>query len=284
MPKKLVYIMDTGASKADVLMQADSEYDRQGSAVWSPDGTRIGFDSFRSLTGETFRECHVFLTDIDGKEWADLGDGAMPSFSHDASRICFSRYSPNHGVWLMNADGSGKECIDPRGWSPRWSPNGKWIAYTRGANFVLYDPAERKEVRLLLHGDRANRYSTIFWSFDWSRDSKSLAFKGSLREPKANATDDDAQYEVATVNVNGSDHGFEVCYSGKTSDQITWHPDGSLIFSMANKSAGKPQFYTLASNGKAEPELLAKQPDFRWIEGAAWSPDGKRLLMIGTPK
>ena len=145
----------TKASAADSLhvMDADGrnlrpfvshpEYTSHGSPAWSCDGSKLAFDAWRSVHGETYVNAHIFMCNADGSQLKDLGIGAMPSWSPDGSRIVFSNYSPR-GVWIMNADGTGRELLDADGWGAEWCPRGDMIAYSvsaAGANIAVHDLA-----------------------------------------------------------------------------------------------------------------------------------------------
>lgn len=62
----------------------------------------------------------------------DLGGGCRSAvFSPDSSRIAFMCDGPN-GLYVMNADGSGKRRLSALGHRdepPAWSPDGTWIAW-----------------------------------------------------------------------------------------------------------------------------------------------------------
>lgn len=111
--------------------------------AWSPDGTRIAF------AGSTARRDGVYVIDANGSDLRQLtdepggsGPGA-PAWSPDGTRIAFFNTPRADGgfvgeVWVMDADGSGKErlylsdcCVeDPA--MPVWSPSGGKIAFVLG--------------------------------------------------------------------------------------------------------------------------------------------------------
>ena len=124
---RLLYVMNVDGTGLRQLVKG-SDYDRQGSPEWSPDGKRRAFDGWRASAGENLKQGEMFLINSDGSDLQKLGDGAMPSFSSDGQRIAFSRHKPNQGVWTMNLDGTEKVLLDPKGWCARWSPDGRRIA------------------------------------------------------------------------------------------------------------------------------------------------------------
>ena len=149
----------TKASAADSLhvMDADGrnlrpfvshpEYTSHGSPAWSCDGSTLAFDAWRSAQGETYVNAHIFVCNADGAQLKDIGVGAMPSWSPDGNRIVFSNYSPR-GVWIMNADGTGRELLDADGWGGEWCPKGERSPIRcppmgQISPFVIWRPARR---------------------------------------------------------------------------------------------------------------------------------------------
>ncbi len=150
------------------------------SPTLSPDGSRIAFDG--AAPGEASSPgARIFVSNLDGSNLKDLGPGAMPSWSPRGSRLAFSKYSPEQGVWLMNADGQNQRLIDQQGWSIQWSPNGQMLAYTRqidsGVDFRIFNLVE-DEFSTVFHGDSGG-YNSFYWNFAWSPDSKRICFKGT---------------------------------------------------------------------------------------------------------
>lgn len=272
-PAPALFVMDADGKN---LMQLPSppEYDGQGSPVWSADGKKIGFDAWRASVGESFRDCHVFVSSVDGSNPRDLGNGAMPSFSRDGTQITFSRYSPNQGVWTMRSDGSEKKMLDANGWGARWSPDGRSIAYTvynGGVNIEVYD-VETETRKRILDAKQSGRYRQIYWSFCFSPDSKQVCFK-------ALSNDADQPYEAAVANVDGNADGFRVIAQRSLGNKFSWHPDGKqIVFSLRDPMRKLDQLYLVPADKKAEPKAVNGQPFDRANTGPDWSPDGKRIV------
>ena len=76
-------------------------------AFWSPDGTKIVFQSDRDGFWQIY-ELNVATLEVwrlsDG-----LGDDHEPQYSHDGTKIAFS--TANGSVWVMNVDGSNKKKV-----------------------------------------------------------------------------------------------------------------------------------------------------------------------------
>src|SRR5690348_11438023 len=127
------------------------EYRFQGAPVWSADGTKVAFHSYRPGRGEKDADAKIVVVNADGSDPKILGDGEFPSFSPQHQRIVFTRYAPNPGVWVMSIEGPEKELVqlDKGFGAGRWSPDGRKIAYTttreNGINLYVFDLIEGDE-------------------------------------------------------------------------------------------------------------------------------------------
>ena len=273
-------------SEADTLhvMDADGrnlrpfvshpEYTAHGSPAWSCDGSKLAFDAWRSVHGETYVNAHIFVCNADGTQPRDIGVGAMPSWSPDGYCIVFSNYNPR-GVWVMNADGTDRQLLDAHGWGAEWCPRANKIAYSvsaNGANIAVRDLAANVTTTLL-----DDRYATVYWGMAWSPDGHWIAFKGQTR---------DGTTELAVVHVEGHEKGFRVLLPATLPDMTdllhnpSWSPSGTQILAAAiTKANPARQLYLLdvAGNEPAK-RLPGLEPD-RWYNDMAWSPDGTRIVV-----
>ena len=103
---------------------------------WSPDGTKIAFDSDRNGG-----KAQIHVMDADGKNVIRLTDGPMekshPDWSPDGTKIAFSVHDLEDYVAVMDADGRNREMLEDRAREPSWSPDGKQIAFVQNEIYVI---------------------------------------------------------------------------------------------------------------------------------------------------
>ena len=101
--------------------------------VYSPDGTRLLFDSTRDGNTE------IYVMDADGSNprrlTHDPAEDWGASWSPDGSRIAFNSFrSGEFQIYVMDADGSNVQRVTNEGardTAPSWSPDGRMLSYTR---------------------------------------------------------------------------------------------------------------------------------------------------------
>lgn len=102
-------------------------------AEWSPDGSRIAFETDRDGNDE------IYAMDPDGSAVTNLTQHAASDgnahWSPDGTRIVFdSDRAGTRDIYVMNADGSGVTLLyqgDGLDTEPRWSPDGQRIVFNR---------------------------------------------------------------------------------------------------------------------------------------------------------
>src|SRR5262249_34490366 len=121
-----LYLMDPTDGRVTLIADQPAPGLTQcGSSTWSHDGRRILFDA---TPGTQWALTHLKAIELgEGRpRMTDLGTGNCPTFSPADDRIAFLSNADGveSGVWLMNADGSGRRLLGDYG-RPAWSPTGR---------------------------------------------------------------------------------------------------------------------------------------------------------------
>ena len=144
-----LFVMDSNGS--DVVRLTETPELSEGRARWSPDGSQIVFEA-----GNANGSSGIYVMDADGgnarRLTLDGTSAGSPDWSPDGSRIVFvsGPWDPakeqGTQIWIMNADGSDPHPITggPGGsagvdYTPRWSPDGRSIVFTRGRDVYVVE-------------------------------------------------------------------------------------------------------------------------------------------------
>jgi dipeptidyl aminopeptidase/acylaminoacyl peptidase len=245
------------------------------------------------------RRTHLWIVDAktggvkqitEGNDWND----SDPQWSPDGNRIAFvsnrtgKEYEENRNtdVWVINADGGPLTKIsdhDEADNQPRWSPDGKWIAFTgqvheRDHPKIWLAPATGGVPSVLA----ANGLDLIPTGLQWSDDGRSLYFESGVK---------------------GEDHLFRVDLAAKSITEVTSGPravraadvsgSNQTIAYLANDFKHLDDLYVADLNGRKERKLttlneslwrqlrLADVERFSYKSADNWDIDGFLAKPIG---
>jgi dipeptidyl aminopeptidase/acylaminoacyl peptidase len=151
------------------------------------------------------------------------GNANNPTWSPSREEIAFGGNpgTPDrYGIWIVRRDGSHLRQLPGGGAGdgyPLWSPDGKWIAWTRGEQLWISDSAGMS-VRALT-SQRAKRFE---FALAWSGDAKHLLYA---------ASDGGPDYQLRLIEPDGS--GQRADPTGVVSgfpQGITWTADGASLY------------------------------------------------------
>jgi TolB protein len=238
-----------------------------GWSVWSPDGTRIAFDSDRSDPDPTDDDVvnDVFTMRADGtdvrKVTDSVGFSGDPAYSPDGTHLAFDANrgvssgdpgwpasSPDLSIWVIGTDGTGLRRVTrpPAGSSdtePRFSPDGSLISFTRFQGGHLNK-----------HGRMAGDTSAVFVVAADGRGTRRLTGWG-LKPGQTNWAPDGSRivFETACCRLGTGNVNAVSPWGGAVTTLI----DGHGFTGIGNETA-------LRADGYYDP---------------VWSPDGTRLLV-----
>jgi Tol biopolymer transport system component len=222
----------------------------KGHPEWSPDGTKISFESTGYESGS-----------------------------------CCSR-----NIYVMNADGSGRESLTEtpdvavgENFDATWAPDGSWLAFvsTRGEGGGSGD---RELYRMNADGSAETQLTatdarTSDQAPAVSPDGSKIAFASD----RANSGSDEL-LDVYTMNADGSDVTrltFDGAYRYPLSSRSkapAWSPDGTRIAFESTRN-GNPEIWVMNADG-SDPVNVS---DAAGVDTEpAWSPDGSQITFTSN--
>jgi hypothetical protein len=201
--------------------------------AFSPDGTRIAFESTRTGGGD------IYVMNADGtgvvRLTTDPGEDAQPTWSPDGSQIAFTRCgSTTCNIWAMTSAGANQRQVTNGPGNadletdPAWSPGGHWIAFRailagQHCNRITIVHPNGTGRRTLTTCSRQHMGGTQDFSPTWSQNGDRIAFWRFYDLTLRRRID-----QIVVMRRDGSGVHAITPASMSASDPA-WSPDGSEI-------------------------------------------------------
>ena len=218
----------------------------------------------------------IFTINPDGTNRKQLtNSGDFPKFSPDGRKIAFYN---GGGIYLMNANGTNQTVLTSGGigyGTLAWSPNGQKIAFTCDGICVI-------------NTDGTNRINISTNPYDhspdWSPDGTRIAF---TRE-----NDNFLNWEIFVVNIDGSSQ-TRLTNNSLPDEKPVWSPDGTKLAFTRYDDCGDigngeilcfaASVYTMnAADGSNQTFLTGGTWYYEmWASDPGWSPDGTKITYQG---
>lgn len=266
-----IYVMDPDGNNQTRLTNHPATDD---APRWSPDGTRILFESLRD---PGFGE--IYVMNADGSGQMNLTNNPARDFdaqwSPNGARILFhsTRSGPDSDIFVMNADGSDKTNLtDSKGLDEagRWSPDGTRIA------FQSSQPGQKGSQDIyVVNADGSGQMNlTNSSAFDsaprWSPDGTRIAF----------ASRENHLSSISVIKADGSVQANLTLSNFIPLKPAQWSPDGTRVLALRPSGFGSPAWILVFNaDGSGQPFVASAAAS---DEEPQWSPDGTQILFVSS--
>lgn len=227
--------------------------------------TRDGDYALFELNADGGRQRRLTDAETDSSDPLTLFFQVDPAWAPDAKRIAFSsKRGSSFDIYTMSADGTGTRRLTETKENdahPTWSPDGRSIAFARGAPSRIYVMnADGTDVRRLTD-DLAEEADPV-----WSPDGNWIAY--TQRTPGTSIR------ELWIARPDGAERR-RVTTFGRAIFGPAWAPDSRRIAFAADLDRATYDIYSIDLRGKARKRYTQTLSD---AFEPAWSPDGGTIV------
>lgn len=292
-----------GGIPAPVAQDAAPAQPQGGLAVVAATPAPAAPSSSTGLTGklaiQTTWGGDIYIYDLATGDLRLLTGGFDPAISPDGTQVAFTRIGGEHGLYLINMDGSNERKIfseRTQFFSPKWSPDGRYIVFERGDELLnctltpLSDPDPSGNCLV----DREPE--------NWEETQQKLARVDTNGEnyqdipvlPRARVPDWNSAGIVymspAGIQMTQDQPGATtklVFFNIRKQYELDpdWQPNGGRII-FQRRENDHWQIYSVAPDGSGLTALT--RPTFTLVEklpssvAPAWSPDGNHIVYLSN--
>jgi Tol biopolymer transport system component len=258
-----IWVMNTDGSNATPLTKLTTTPVNSIHAAWSPDSSKIAYDSTRALNGidASGLSTNVWLMNADGSSSATLtafrlAANVSPAWSSDGTKLLFESSRSLTGVdldiavtniWVMNADGTSPQPFTRlnavSSSNAAWSPDGTRIVYVSPRALDGSNSAGNAANLWIMNADGSSHRPLTFLqnSFNmtvetpvWSPDGTRIAYVSS--RALDGSDNGGAVLNIWVMNADGTGQRHLTSLIAATSYQPAWSSDGRTMLFCSNRA------------------------------------------------